>query len=288
MKYKMLLTLSVGLSCFFCPQAQINNNPRRSSTDTLELLAFRRLITFISTNDLNAKNDEKGSDTVPHFGEQHMLVEAVARGAAREATENSSWDKSMPTVYHKEPTVGSPFLLHSYTRGLVINQLDSVIDKPDYLFNYDKMSGNLLLKRDNDLPIAVNKAQVKYFCLKRSKGGYIFERVPLINSGEFFQVLLKGLKYSCYKMYRSKFVPMNQHTNGYVTEGNDYDEYQDFYTYFLLDQKKEEVVVFELTKKSIRKTFPSKNAIVEKYIKDHRNDDMDEIYITGLVEKLNE
>jgi hypothetical protein len=90
-----------------------------------------------------------------------------------------------PTYYyHKEPTQGSPFCF-LYVPGLVVNAPIQSLTNPDYLYNYDKMSGNLLLKRNNESPIAVNRWQVKQFCLKTDKGGLIFMRVPLINNNEF-------------------------------------------------------------------------------------------------------
>ena len=201
---------------------------------------------------------------------------------------NASWDKSLPSVYNKEPLLGSPFLLAAYTPGLVVTILDSVIDKPDYRYNYDKMSGNFLLKRNHELPIAVYREQIRYFCLKTKTDGYIFERVALINPDEFYQVLYKGPKFSGYKLYKSKFIPAGQTTNGYLTEGNNYDEYMDIITYYLLDQTTGEAVIFELTRKSIRKVFASKSATVEQFFKDHKADEMTESLLVRLLEKMNQ
>ena len=288
MKNKFFPTVITCLSLLLSGEAQVFT-AQKNIPDTLEILAFRRLVNFISENTPGLTNQEKASDSLRHIGEQHILVTPVLTfpGSGAAMQNRFSYDNFLPQVYNKEGLQGSPFLLAAYTRGLVVNQLDSIIDKPDYLYNYDKVSGNLLLKRGDEKPIAVYKEQVRLFCLKLETGGYIFERVSVLNPNEFFQVLFKGTKYSVYKLIKSQFINANQKTNGYQTEGNNYDEYRDIYTYYLVDQTKMESLVFELSKKSIRKTFSFESAIVEQYIKDHKYEAVTESYVTGLVEKVN-
>jgi len=295
MKTRVFQTLLLSLTIFISAAGNSQNFGKtnaKSSTqpvDTSELIAFQRLVQFLSGKDPNNKAKEGLSDSLRHFGEEHQLVVPILTfpGSASQMS-HFSYDDFLPTVYNKEALQGSPFLLSEYVPGLVVNEKNSIIDKPNYRYNYDKMSGNLLLQRDNEKPIAVNKNQVHFFCLKVAKGGYIFERVSQINLDEFFLVLYRGPKYSGYKLYKSKFVSAGQRTNGYMTEGNNYDEYQDIITYYLLDQIKGEVVIFELTKKSIRKTFSSESAVVEQYIKEHKDVEVDESYTVHLLEKLNQ
>jgi len=145
-----------------------------------------------------------------------------------------------------------------------------------------------LLIRNHQDPIAVNRDQVNMFCLKLDKGGFIFMRVLLINANEYFQVISKGSKYSCYKLYKNVFVKANQKTsNGYIPDGQNYDEYKDVETYYVVKETKQEWSVFELTKKSIRNALNEQSAIVEQYIKDHRGDEITDSYVAGLLEKLN-
>ena len=112
-------------------------------------------------------------------------------------------------------------------------------------------------------------------------------RVPLINANEFFQVINRGSKYSCYKLFKNIFINANQKTNGYITEGKDYDEYHDIETYYLVDEKKEEWSIFELTRKSIKKTFGSNNDAVNKFLKEHRYDEVTESFVSALIAELN-
>ena len=285
MKSKIFFTVSA----LFCTKFLLRAQTGRTKEKKIEVAAFNRLVDFIKTDTQEAKIAEYEKNNVSHQGEEHVFSMPLARGAAREEPGGgTSWDKFLPTVYHKDATVGSPFLISLYVHGLVVNQLDSVINKPDYLYNYDKITGNLLLKRNNQDPIAVNRDQVNMFCLKLDKGGFIFMRVPLINANEYFQVISKGSKYSCYKLYKNVFVKANQQTTtGYTPDGKNYDEYKDVETYYMLYEAKQEWTIFELTKKSIRKALSDQSQAVELYIKDHRGDDITDSYVAQLLDKLN-
>lgn len=284
MKSKIFFTVSA----IFCTQLFLNAQTGNPKVNPYEVAAFNRLVDYIKTDTQKAKIAEYEKNNISHQGEEHILSIPVARGAAAEGPESGSWDKFLPTVYHKDATVGSPFLISLYVQGLVVNQLDSVINKPDYLYNYDKITGNLLLKRNNQDPIAVNRDQVNMFCLKLDQGGFIFMRVPLINANEYFQVISKGSKYSCYKLYKNVFVKANQQsTTGYTPDGKNYDEYKDVDIYYMLDETKQEWTIFELTKKSIRKALIEQSPAVELYIKDHRGDEITESYVAQLLGKLN-
>jgi hypothetical protein len=287
MKNKIFLPLFFGLFFLFTAAGQVNNG--NHPADSLEIQAFLQLVNYISVDTQNLKLTETEKNSVPHLGEEHILVTPVQTfpGSSAAMANRFSYDNFLPTVYHKEATHGSPFLLFLYVPGLVVNDSYTIVNKPDYLYNYDKMSGNLLLKRNNDPPIAVNRDQVKSFCLKIDKGGYIFVRVPLINTNEFFQVIYKGPKYSTYKLYKSKFVNANQKTNGYITEGKEYDEYEDILTYYLVDELKGESHIFEMTKKSVKKTFGSVNPLADQYLKDHKYEEITESFVAHLVDSLN-
>jgi hypothetical protein len=287
MKSKSCLTISICLFSLLDSEAQMNNHSGNQLKDSIEILAFRRLVYFITP----APQDTKKSESeipISHLGEEHLLVTPILTypGTGASMSNRYSYDNFLPTTYNKEATQGSPFLLPVYVQGLVVNQLDSVISNASYLYNYDKMSGNLLLRRENEAPIAVNREQVNMFCLKVENGGFIFMRVPLINSNEFFQVIYKGSKYSSYKLYKNRFISANQKTNGYMTEGKDYDEYQDIETYFIVDERKEESMVFELTKKSIKKSLGSASAAVDQYFKDHRYEEITESFVAHLLASL--
>jgi hypothetical protein len=289
MKKRYFPLVLFGPLILFSATGQVNNNFANHTTDSLETLVFRQLVNYISTDTQNIKLADAEKNSIPHQGEEHILVTPIPTypGSSTDMANRFSYDNFLPTVYHKEPTQGSPFLLFLYVPGLVVNDAYTIINQPGYLYNYDKVTGNLLLKRNNESPIAVNREQVKAFCLKIDKGGLIFTRVPSINTNEFFQVIYKGPRFSTYKLYKNKFVNANQKTNGYSTEGKNYDEYEDIITYYLVDETKGESSIFELTRKSIRKVFGAASPLIEQYTKDHKNEEITESFAAHLTDELN-
>lgn len=279
MKSKLTLSISALLFLLFSAEAQM---PGISQSDSLDLLSYQLLKNFILSDTVSKKWEYSVTRN-----EEHRLVIPIQGSPGSDLIDlRMSYDKSIPSVYNKEATVGSPFLLPAYTTGLVIVRSYKAIYIQDYFYNYDKMSGNLLLKRDKDNPIAVDKDRVNSFCLKDGKEGYIFMRVPLINSSEFLQVIHKGSKYSAYALYKVNFIESNQATNGYMTAGKEYDEYKDVKTYYLIDEIKQEWSVFELTKKSIKKAL-GESERVNQFFKYHKYDDITESLVAGLLETVN-
>jgi hypothetical protein len=287
MKSKLLLSISTILFLTASSGAQVNNDTAKNGSASLDALLFKLMVDYVSADTIALNISEFEKNNISHFGEEHRLVIPILAKPDSYEQNNSSYDKFLPSVYHKEPTRGSPFLIPIYVPGLVITKTYGIVNKKGYLYNYDKVTGNLLLIKDKESPIAVDREMVNSFCLKLDKGGYIFMRVPLINSNEFFQVINKGPKYSCYKLFKNIFINANQKTNGYITDGKDYDEYQDIETYYMVDERKEEWFILELTKKSIKKVFSSQNSAVDKYFKDHRYDLITESVLANLVEELN-
>ena len=287
MKRTIIFPISLSLISVIFAKGQSNINSNNHITDSQDIRTYSLLLSYISTDTQDLKLAEAEHNSVSNIGEKHFLYMPIARGAAPEPTANYSWDRSLPSVYNKEATQGSPFLLFLYVPGLVVTDSYTVLNIHNYLYNYDKMSGNLLVRKNNDSAIAVDKESVKSFCLKTDKGGVIFMRVATINNSEFFQVLYKGSKYSFYKLYKSKFINAKQMTNGYQKAGNDYDEYKDIVTYYLVDEKNEISHIFELRRKSVKKIFGSENSDVEKYFKDHKYDEITETFIANLTAELN-
>jgi len=291
MKWKFI---SAILACFFCcfafaqernPENPVKSDVAQRSADSLEIVNFNMLVDFLNADSLHIRITEDSS--LRHFGEQHVLSIPVNAAGTYPPMTHFSWDNTIPSVYHKEPLKGSPFFLSSYTRGLVISPKGKVLDRADYFYNYDKGTGNLLLKKNNDLPIAVYRDQVKMFCLKLEKGGYIFERVGDINPNEYLQVLNKGKNYSLYKLIKIKFVEGRYNTDGYTETGHPYDEYQDVVEYYLMDEQKKEFSVIEVSRKSVKRALAEKSVYVDLYLKEHKSVNMEEPNLIGLIDYLN-
>src|ERR1700682_6512357 len=111
MKNKKFLTICICLSCFLITEAQINASTANQSTDSLDVLVFRRMVEFISADFFGVKNSKPIEDAMKVNSGEHQLympVHGANPGIAPPET-NNSYDNFLPTVYVKEALQGSPF-----------------------------------------------------------------------------------------------------------------------------------------------------------------------------------
>jgi hypothetical protein len=193
----------------------------------------------------------------------------------------------MPVYHQPTETKGSRYLLGNWSPGLVVNQFDTIIKNDSYSYNFDKITGDLLMTQDMKSQIEIDRSQVKSFALKSSEIGYVFVHAPLIDNGDrYFQLLGQGVKYAAYKSIKTKLVKANGVSTGLTSVGNDYDEYVDEIIYYFVDLKNKTVKQFELKKKSIKDVAPEKDK-TEKYFADHKKDDINDRFVAGFVYYLN-
>jgi hypothetical protein len=199
-----------------------------------------------------------------------------------------NYNGMMPVFHQPTETKGSRYLMTDWSGGLVVNQFDTIIKNPSYLFNYDKITGDLLMTQDKKTYIEVDRPQVKSFAIKNDEKGYVFVHASLIDNGDrYFQLLGQGDKYAAYKSIKTKLVKANGVSTGLTSVGNDYDEYVDEVVYYIVDFKSKTVKQFvDLKKKSIKDATPEKDK-TEKYFTDHKKDDVNDNFIAGMIKYLN-
>ena len=195
----------------------------------------------------------------------------------------------VPVFHQNEETKGSRYFFKEWVKGTVIDNKGAVVSDEYCLFNYDKMAHALLVTKDKKSMIQVNSSDIQSFILDDQNGKYSFEKKPLINEKDFLVQLVKpGGKYSLYKSIKTKFEKANYTTNGMVESGKNYDEYIDEATYYVLPADEKQVIAVELKKKSIKGAFPNEQGKVNSYLSAHRDDFINEAFLIGLVNDLNQ
>ncbi|MBS1531006.1 MAG: carboxypeptidase regulatory-like domain-containing protein [Bacteroidetes bacterium] len=153
---------------------------------------------------------------------------------------------------------GSQYKFEVFVHGYLINGSDELVYKPNYMLDYDKVGGGLLLTADKKKIVNVISDQVKSFTLySMSDQRYDFTKVPAIDNSHFVQVVAAGPKYKIYKLTKTTFVKSDYVNNGVVSHGHDYDEYVDDDTYFI-----------EADGGQPQKFSPKKRALKEVFAKD--------------------
>ena len=193
----------------------------------------------------------------------------------------------LPVLNHTEDTKGSRYLLKNFASGVVVDNTGRIIVDSLNLLNYDKIDGQLMIAQDAKNYLEVDKEKVVAFAFRTRDTSFIFLNVPILSKINYFQLIATGPRYSVYKSVRTKFVKNNYVSNGLTESGNNYDEYVDTQTYFWVAGK-DSAGVFELKKKSIKSVFASEKPRVDEYFSKHKLDDIDDTFVKGLINSLNE
>jgi hypothetical protein len=194
-----------------------------------------------------------------------------------------------PVFSPKEATVGSRYFFPAWVHGYVINAQDSLIQNPGFFFNYDKMGGGLLLTKDKNAAIQIDKDLVKSFTLfDNTNTPYMFEDAPAIDTKHYTQVLATGNKYKIYKSISTKFVKANYASDGIMATGHDYDEFVSENVYYVLNEQNNQLQKIDLKKKAIKAAFSGEADKLGKFMADHSDDTIDDTYLSSLGAYMNE
>lgn len=178
-------------------------------------------------------------------------------------------------------------LFEDWVKGVVIKNTGEVIDGDKYFYNFDKVTNNLIVTLDKNNVIEVYKEYIQSFKFSEKKEVYSFEKVIPIQRFRFVQVLIKdSSKYSVYKSINTRFVAANFTTNGLTESGEPYDEFVDMNKYYIVYQGTVRPVALKFT--SIKKALKEHSSRVKDFYAAHLMDEVDENYLIGIVEYLNQ
>jgi hypothetical protein len=181
---------------------------------------------------------------------------------------------------------GTRLLFDGWVRGSVVKNSGEEINGDMYYFNFDKITNNLLVTVDKQQVIEVYKDSIQSFRFKEKGELYSFEKFHAIERYRFVRVLIKNTdNYSLYKSMHTKLVGSDFQTNGLTETGNPYDEYVDSHKYYIV--YKGEVRPVELKFSSIKKALKENSSMAKDYYANHIWDEIDEAYLSGIVEYVN-
>ena len=212
-----------------------------------------------------------------------IQIETIPLGVRLSRSE----DGTVSIVNSMANVVGSRYLLDSFGHGFFIDASGKQVNNTTCLFNYEKMSGYLLLTLDKRNVMQAARNQVKSFTIyDKTDRRLDFEQVPAIEKSHFVQVLAGGPKYKIYKHIKTEFTPTDVAHTASGDRGQDHDEFTDDFIYYALDLQTGKVTEFSLRKKSINQAFPNESDKLTKFFSENKNS-IDEAYIGKLGAYLN-
>jgi len=192
----------------------------------------------------------------------------------------------MPVIHTKEATQGSRYYFKDWVHGYIVNAGDSLVQNPGFLLNYDKISGSLILTQDRVSVIAIYKDKVKSFTLFDALNQPLtFTIVPQIDKTHYVQVIAAGNNYGIYKLTKTKFVESNYSSDGLASTGNNYDEYADEGTYYVIGKGGAPQKI-SLRKKALKEAFSADQGKLNQYFQAN-NADIDDNYLKDLGDYMN-
>ena len=197
---------------------------------------------------------------------------------------------AIPVFNHKEDTKGTRYLFEKWVSGTVIDSAGNTFHATSFVYNYDKVTRNLLLTQDMNQVVEVDKAIIHSFTLKADGRELSFERVNVIDNSSCLQVLVKAEgKYALYKYVKAKFVKSDYHSDGMVESGNPYDEYVDESRYFILYPDGTTFHELPMRMKPLREMLSGEaGGKAAAYFKEHRYEFVNPDFLVGLVTAMNQ
>jgi hypothetical protein len=183
--------------------------------------------------------------------------------------------------------VGSRYLFNTFAHGYFTYKSGKQFYSQNCLFNYEKMSGFLLVTTDKKDVKEVGRGEIKSFVLyDRADQRYEFEQVPEIDKIHYVQVLASGAKYKILKLIKTDFVASGvAHTAG-GDRGQDYDEFTDELQYYILNVQTRKVQKVSLKKRALKEALQGETDKVNKFMSDN-NGSLDDSYLGKLGAYIN-
>ncbi|MFI5155958.1 MAG: carboxypeptidase-like regulatory domain-containing protein [Chitinophagales bacterium] len=196
---------------------------------------------------------------------------------------------AIPVFSHKEDTKGTRFMFEKWVTGTVVDSGGNVFNPKNFIYNYDKVTRNLLLTQDMNQVVEIEKEIVHSFTLKGDGVEYTFEKVNVIDkSGCLLRLVNPEGKYGLYKFVKVKFVKSDYHSDGMVESGNPYDEYVDQSRYFILYPDGTTFHELTMKMKALRELLSNEGGgKAGAYLKEHRYDPVNEEFLVTLVTEMN-
>jgi hypothetical protein len=192
--------------------------------------------------------------------------------------------------FEKDETVGSPLLSRSWIPGFVELSSHKRIPEPDQpmLFNFDKISNIVyVLNRSNKITYYPTDS-VSSFNLTDEHTIFTFEKINWISDNFFLIPVIKSEKgYSLYKRLFTKYIQADYSNEGYYTKGRKFDEFVDYYEYYITYPGNTLFRKLYLKEKDIRRALKIESKLLDDFFSIHDNE-INEESLIGIVQFIDD
>jgi hypothetical protein len=198
--------------------------------------------------------------------------------------------RDVTPFFAKEKTVGSVYLTRNWVKGGVELSNHRLLPEPGepLLFNFHKIN-NVVYSINRDSKMIIYPADsILSFNLVDGNTVYSFEKVTWISDNFFLMPILKSDKgYSLYKRLFTRFLEADFSSEGYYTKGRKFDEYVDYYEYYITYPGNNRFRKLYLKEKDIRRALRDETKLLDDFFTIHEHE-IDEQSLIGIVQFIND
>ena len=198
--------------------------------------------------------------------------------------------RNMSEFFSKEETVGSVYLTRNWIKGKVELTNHKLLPEPGnpMLFNFDKINNVVYaINRDNKL-LFYPEDSVVSFNLVDDNTVFSFQKVSWISDNFFLMPILNSDKgYSLYKRLFTRFLQADFSSEGYYTKGRKFDEYVDYYEYYITYPGNTLFRKLYLKEKDIRRALRDETKLLDDFFTIHEHE-INEQSLIGIVQYIND
>jgi len=198
--------------------------------------------------------------------------------------------QDMTQFFSKGETVGSLYLTRNWVSGKVELWNHKILPEPGQLllFNFDKIDNVVYtVNRDNKIGFYPSDS-VLSFHLIDDNTILSFEKVNWISDNFFLMPILKSEKgYSLYKRLLTRFLQADFSSEGYYTKGRKFDEYVDYYEYYITYPGNTLFRKLYLKEKDIRRALRDETKLLDDFFSMHEHE-INEQSLIGIVQFIND
>jgi hypothetical protein len=198
--------------------------------------------------------------------------------------------QDMTQFFSKDETVGSVYLTRNWVKGRVELLNHRMLPEPDnpLLFNFDKINNVVYTVNRDSKIIFYPEDSVISFNLVDDNTVFSFEKVPWISDNFFLMPILKSDKgYSLYKRLFTKFLQADFSSEGYYTKGRKFDEYVDYYEYYITYPGNSLFRKLYLKEKDIRRALRDETKLLDDFFSKHEHE-INEQSLIGIVQYIDD
>lgn len=194
------------------------------------------------------------------------------------------------TFFERDQTIGSLYLAKGWNPGVVelYNHKRIPETGQSLLMNFDKVHSKLYVLNHSNEISSYPSDSVLSFELVYNNTVFTFEKIPWISDNYFLMPLIRSTNgYSLYKRLFTKLIEADFSSEGYYTTGKKYDEYVDYYEYYVIYPGNTRFRKLYLKEKDIRKALKYESKLLDDFFSIHDNE-INEQALIGIIQFVND